>query len=205
MTFIGDIERLVAQLWPFRLPIAIGLLFAIVAFGYVAWRRGWYRVVIAHPRTSVIIVALVIVIGGPMAWILGSPLFIRPEAIIEDAPVAAAGATTTTLLEGEFEGADDFHFGRGRAALIEVAPETYVLRLEDFSVLNGPDLFVYLSPDPDGWTEDAINLGALRSTDGTFSYDVPEGVDPGEIGSAIIWCRAFSVLFATAALSSPNA
>ena len=45
---------------------------------------------------------------------------------------------------GMFEGADDFHFGRGDALLIETAPGAYTLRFENFSVRNGPDLFVYL-------------------------------------------------------------
>jgi hypothetical protein len=74
------------------------------------------------------------------------------------------------------------------------------LVLEDFSVQNGPDLFVYVSPDPDGWTEEAVNLGELKATDGTFSYEIPPEVSAGDIASAVVWCRAFSVLFATATL-----
>ena len=42
-------------------------------------------------------------------------------------------------------------------------PGSTRLRLEDFSVRNGPDLFVYLSPDPDGYADGA--LGA-RSAEG---------------------------------------
>ena len=35
----------------------------------------------------------------------------------------------------------------GTASIIEIAPGRYHLRLDDFSVRNGPDLFVYLSPE----------------------------------------------------------
>jgi hypothetical protein len=103
--------------------------------------------------------------------------------------------------EGEFQGADDFHFGRGKALLIETAPGQYTLRFEEFSVQNGPDLFVYLSPNPDGFDDAAINLGGLKATDGAFNYDIPPGTDVSQFKSAVVWCRQFSVLFAWATLS----
>ena len=56
----------------------------------------------------------------------------------------------TTVASGEFRGTDDFHFGSGTASIIEIEPGRYHLRLEDFSVRNGPDLYVYLSPAADG-------------------------------------------------------
>jgi len=115
-----------------------------------------------------------------------------------DAP--ASGFEAHVVRQGEFEGADDFHFGNGSALLIESEPGVYVLRLEDFSVRNGPDLFVYLSPDPNGYTDAAIDLGDLKGTDGAFNYDIPPGTDVSKYQSAIIWCKAFSVLFATATL-----
>lgn len=99
---------------------------------------------------------------------------------------------------GQFVGSDDFHFGRGTASILETSPGRYHLRLEDFSVRNGPDLYVYLSPDPDGYADDALELGTLKATDGSFGYDIPEGVDPARFRSAIIWCKQFSHLFATA-------
>jgi hypothetical protein len=102
------------------------------------------------------------------------------------------------LLAGQFVGADDFHFGSGTALLIATAEEEFVVRLEDFSVRNGPDLFVYLSTNPEGWSEDALNLGELRATDGSFNYDVPAGVDVSIYRSVVVWCKAFAVLFSTA-------
>jgi uncharacterized membrane protein len=100
--------------------------------------------------------------------------------------------------QGEFAGADDFHFARGQALLIETAPGEYTLRFENFSVRNGPDLFVYLSTDAEGYSEDALLLGELKGTDGAFNYEVPNGKDVSQYKSAVVWCRAFSVLFATA-------
>jgi len=102
---------------------------------------------------------------------------------------------------GEFKGTDELHFGRGQAQIIETAPGRFVLRLEDFSVQNGPDLFVYLTPAEDGESVDgAINLGALKATDGSFNYDLPAGTDITNYRAAIVWCRRFSELFAVARL-----
>ncbi len=129
-----------------------------------------------------------------------------PTTAVTDAPTdaptgaPASGFEPHVVSQGEFEGADDFHFGRGTALLIESEPGVYVLRLEEFSVRNGPDLFVYLSPDPNGYTDAAINLGDLKGTDGAFNYDIPAGTDVSQYQSAIIWCKEFAVLFATATL-----
>lgn len=119
-----------------------------------------------------------------------------PTPVPSDAPTPAFEAHVVSL--GQFEGADDFHFGSGTALLIENEPGVYILRLEEFSVRNGPDLFVYLSPNPAGYDDAAIDLGTLKGTDGAFNYDIPPGTDVSQFESAIVWCKAFSVLFATA-------
>ena len=128
------------------------------------------------------------------------------EAPATDAPATEAPTDAAfepqVVAEGTFEGADDFHFGEGTALLIETEPGVYVLRFEDFSVRNGPDLFVYLSPDPDGYADDALNLGGLKGTDGAFNYDVPPGTDISQFESAVVWCEDFAVLFATATFGS---
>lgn len=101
-----------------------------------------------------------------------------------------------------FSGADAFHFGRGAAQVIETAPGRYVLRFEEFSVRNGPDLYVYLSRDADGSSvEGAVNLGKLKATDGAFNYEIPEGTDIARYKTAIVWCRRFAALFAVAPIA----
>jgi hypothetical protein len=117
-----------------------------------------------------------------------------PDPTLTPSPFAP-----TTVATGEFEGTDEFHFGSGTASIIEIAPGRYHLRFEDFSVRNGPDLYVYLSTDPGGYSDDALEVGLLKATDGSFGYDLPDGIDPARFRSAIIWCKQFSHLFATAA------
>jgi hypothetical protein len=123
------------------------------------------------------------------------------------APTAAATAEPTSeptappvVRSGDFAGADDFHFGSGRAT-VTVAPDgNSTLRFDDFSVRNGPDLYVYLSPDPAGYAEGAIELGRLRATDGSFNTPIPPNTDATGARSVVIWCREFAVLFAVAPL-----
>ena len=90
-----------------------------------------------------------------------------PSVVPSGAPTApptpaATPFAATTVATGEFSGTDDFHFGDGTASIIEVEPGRYHLRLDDFSVRNGPDLFVYLSPDADGYADDALELGQAQ-------------------------------------------
>jgi len=133
----------------------------------------------------------------------GAPASPSPTPDVTAGRPAATPQTTfgpRVTLQGEFHGADDFHFGRGKALLIETEPGRHTLRFEDFSVRNGPDLFVYLSPSAGGNAEGSIDLGGLKATDGAFNYDVPPGTDVSQFKSAIVWCREFSVLFAVAPL-----
>ena len=208
MEIFGDLERFfVDVIWPVRVPLAIALVVGMALFVYIAWRRGWFAVARAHPRPVVVGLVLFIAVAGPLGWIVGSPLFIRPE-LGEVTPVAVAastGGSATTLTTGEWQGADDFHFGSGGARIVESADGSLSLVLEDFSVQNGPDLFVYVSPDADGWVPEAVNLGELKATDGTFSYEIPPEVSAQDIASAVVWCKAFGVLFATATLDAATA
>ncbi len=124
----------------------------------------------------------------------------RPTATATAAPPSVAPIARS----GAFHGSDDFHFGRGTARLIEVAPGSFVVRLEDFAVRNGPDLYVYLSSRADGYSDDAIELGRLKADTGNQNYAVPAGAldDPSRAASVVIWCRQFSHLFATAPLAA---
>jgi hypothetical protein len=124
----------------------------------------------------------------------------RPAASPKPATAAPTSPPFTpgARLSGSFTGTDDFHFGRGTATIVETAPGAYVLRLDDFSVRNGPDLYVYLSPDKSDYVRGALELGKLKATDGAFGYELPAGTDPADYASALIWCKQFSHLFAVA-------
>jgi hypothetical protein len=142
--------------------------------------------------------------SGAVPAISAPPAAVSP---VSPGPAVAPTAEPTPFAQsvvagGEFQGADDFHFGEGTASIIETGPGAFTLRFEEFSVRNGPDLYVYLSPDADGYANGAVELGTLKATDGAFGYELPEGLDPSEFASAVIWCKQFSVQFAVAALEA---
>jgi hypothetical protein len=139
----------------------------------------------------------------PTAEIVSDPTPAQEsEPVSEPTPEPTPEVFTPRLVSsGQLSGADDFHFAAGTALLIETEPGVYVLRLEEFSVRNGPDLFVYLAAGPDYLDDAAINLGGLRATDGSINYDVPAGTDISQFQGVVIWCRAFAVFFGSAPLT----
>ncbi len=204
MSLLGDLERFFADvIFPNRVPIGIAVLVIGGLLIATAWRRRWDRPVRAHPKRALGIAIPLLAIGLPVTWLLASPLFIRSE-LVEPTPTVGGDAGQpdgAALLSGEVVGADEFHTGSGRVAILETASGSFVLRFEDFSVLNGPDLHVYLSPDPSGYASGAVEIGTLKATDGSFNYDLPPGLDPGAFRSVVIWCEPFEVQFAHAELA----
>ena len=124
-------------------------------------------------------------------------------AATETATAAPTQAATGELISmGELIGSDSFHTASGQVLLVRGPDGELILRFQDFEVRNGPDLFIYLTPDPDGdvHVDGAINLSEIRATSGSVNYEVPDDVDPALFQSAVVYCRAFSVIFATAHL-----
>jgi hypothetical protein len=226
--FIGDLERAFASaIYPNRLLVALIGLAILVGIGILAWRRRWDVVARRHPRRTIAVALATAAIAGPLGWYLGSPLFLStsidepppvaavspPPSVPATAPPTPSGAPSASSeptstpsaapieRSGSFMGADEFHFGRGTARIVETAPGAFVVRLEDFVVRNGPDLYVVLSPDPDGYAEGGVELGRLKADQGNQNYDVPSGTDLSSVESVVIWCKQFAVLFATADLS----
>jgi len=102
----------------------------------------------------------------------------------------------TILKSGSFEGLYG-HAAAGTAKIIEVDGVNY-LRFEDFSVTNGPDLKVYLTPT--GSVDDGIRLADLKGSRGAQNYDLT-GIDRGLQGFVVIYCQPFHVYFAQAELT----
>ena len=113
-------------------------------------------------------------------------------------PAPEAGGDTKDLASGTFTGLDG-HNAAGRARLVAVDGGT-VLRLEDFAVTSGPDLRVILTMGDDPSAAGGTDLGALKGNEGNQNYEIPADVDPADIGSVLIWCRAFDVDFGAAPL-----
>ena len=185
--------------------VVIGLAVAL-PFGYYVASPLWIRTELIEPDPVAIVDPASTPV--PTSALRGSSTPVESPA--PPSTVASAGAApsrapsvaTRRLASGSFHGTDDFHFGRGTATIIETAPGAYTLRLDAFSVRNGPDLYVFLSPNAHDYVKGAVEVGRLKATDGAFGYELPPGTDPAGFASAIIWCKQFSHLFAVAPLDA---
>lgn len=154
-------------------------------------------------------------IGLAIAWWLISPLFITnrvSEAIPAPVPTSGSSPASTSipsvspvatpslevLSQGTFTGFDTLHRASGTARLIRTDGRVYVRFEDDFTVTNGPDLFVYLG-DKDKYDPNA-NLGRLKGNEGSQNYEIPSSIDLGGYSEVWVWCRAFSVPFGKAVL-----
>jgi electron transfer DM13 len=109
--------------------------------------------------------------------------------------------TQNVLRAGSFIGiGDGIHNAEGIAKIIPLEDGTYILRLENLRVTNGPDLYVYLSPDKSA--SDFVNVGKLKANNGNQNYDIPAGINLSKYDTVLVWCRPFSVLFGSAELTS---
>lgn len=121
------------------------------------------------------------------------------DTVSENLSVATMSASSNEILIGNFVGAGDgFHNAEGVAKIIQLADRTDILRSENFKATNGPDLYVYLSTDKTN--ADIVNLGRLKGNIGNQNYLIPAGTDITKYNTALIWCRAFSVIFGSAQL-----
>jgi hypothetical protein len=103
------------------------------------------------------------------------------------------------LRSGRFESVR--HPAAGTATAIRLARGGRVLTLTGFEVDNGPDLRLYLVAGParsEDEVRDYVDLGALKGNRGDQQYTLPADLDLDRYATAVIWCRAFSVLFARA-------
>lgn len=115
------------------------------------------------------------------------------------------GVQMLVLSSGDFY--DIAHEGMGLATIYQLADGSRVLRFENFEVLNGPQLHVYLAPDaviPDTVgveIEGAYDLGPLKGNIGDQNYFIPDELSLDEFKSVVIWCVPFRVPFNAATLN----
>ena len=173
---------------------------------------------------KIIISAIVAAIVIPFSVYALSPLFINttvdeklPEIVLvtksetmekdemadkmeDDTMMKDAEPRVVVLLSGSFVGVGDgIHDAKGNALVVPLENSQQILRLEDFSSTNGPDLYVYLASDTGA--SDYVSLGRLKANNGNQNYDIPEGTDLAKYDTVLIWCKQFSVLFGSAELA----
>ena len=160
--------------------------------------------------------------GAAFAWWTISPLFITTSVVetttaatVTVVPATAAPAAAPTavtagrtgspvgrlIARGQLQRVDEMHRGTGPVVLFEFQGK-HIVRFEDVAIQNGPDLHVYLGRGSGGAYDGSrdLYLGALKATNGTFTYELPAGTRLEDYRSVVVWCRAFAVLFTWADL-----
>jgi hypothetical protein len=129
------------------------------------------------------------------------------ERVVTAGPPPAATTDTTApepavnveLARGRFRSHE--HDTAGRASVVRLPNGRRFLTLTMFATSAGPDLRVRLVPGDthDGGTAGAVDLGALKGNRGDQQYELPRDT-PVNGRTVVIWCRAFSAPFGSAAL-----
>jgi len=131
----------------------------------------------------------------------------QSQSTFEAAPTESAPTVTEqVILKGDFYNLG--YDGAGEAAVYQLADSSRILRLQNFSVDNGPDLYVYLvpiDPVPNASGSDIpgyYSLDRLKGNIGDQNYELPADLDLSQYKSVVIWCQAFAVPFAAAPLTA---
>ncbi|MFQ5941817.1 MAG: DM13 domain-containing protein [Nitrososphaerales archaeon] len=88
------------------------------------------------------------------------------------------------------------HAAEGIAKILSVNGNEF-LRFEEFMVINGPDLRVYLTIDGD--VKNGEHLGKLKGSKGDQNY-LLDAIDASKYDTVVVFCEPFQVVFATAML-----
>jgi hypothetical protein len=147
-----------------------------------------------------------LVLLGGIGWYLFRPelLFVNRK-VNEEEVASVGGSAMRALAAGRFHSVA--HETHGTATIQAVGGGRRVLRLTDFATSNGPDVRIYLVAAPDAADNQTVTkagfveLGKLKGNQGDQNYDVPDDIDLTHYRAVTIWCRRFSVNFATAPLT----
>jgi hypothetical protein len=132
------------------------------------------------------------------------PTASAPAQPATGAAVPAPAPGPKTLASGSFASFE--HETRGLASVVDLGGGRRILRFEDFSTSNGPDVRVYLSAAPassdgDRFDDRYVELGELKGNIGNQNYTIPSSVNLDRYPAAVVWCKRFSVAFGAAPLT----
>ena len=138
-------------------------------------------------------------VAGFAAGIYMLPILTAPDALSSSEVAAvAAGAEYTGQFQRNLQDSDLLHWGEGT-----VSVGRNVIALQG-KIAPGPDYKLYLSPvfveteaDFARLRPEMARIGDVRTFE-NFVIPVPDGINPGEYNTAIVWCESFGE-FITAA------
>jgi len=148
-----------------------------------------------------------VILAAVAAWAAFRPerLFVNAKVNETMPAVGSSHSPETTLSSGAFHGVA--HNGSGNASIYQLSDGKRILRFTNFQTSNGPDVHVYLIAANDATDSETVKkagfreIGSLKGNIGDQNYEIPSDVDLAKYHAVTIWCKRFSVNFATAPLS----
>jgi hypothetical protein len=142
---------------------------------------------------------------GEVEKVLAGMAKVAQEMSEEMSGAMTAAAKVKT---GSFRDADGFHKGSGQASIYRLKDGSHLLRLDNLKVTNGPSLHVILTKHANPMTRADVDqgytdLGKLKGNIGNQNYAIPADPDLSSKASAVIYCKAFHVIFSVADLQNP--
>lgn len=160
-------------------------------------------------RSSIrsLIVGVIGFLVGLTAMLIVYPFIFPPPTVNEK---IANIETKTKVATGMFihpNPKDRAHYGKGSVSVYKSKNQYEVLLGKDFKVGPGPAFHVFLSDARNITTNAAfknskkIDIGILKSFQGSQVYPVPSQVNMSEMHSVVVWCVSFSQLITSANLN----
>lgn len=154
---------------------------------------------------SFLVVLGVLLLGALTYWLI-SPAFISTR-VDDPSPVTGTPGEESRAPQERISSAVPIvdtpgHDASGSVRIVEGIDGSRELYFENFTTVNGPDLYVYLATDREA--TQFVSLGRLRATEGNIRYTIPEDVDLTKFRYALTWCQAFSELFNSADLANAS-
>lgn len=150
-------------------------------------------------KLAIVIIVLIIAVG----YHLFSPLFTVKQMdeklptvnYVMGSPIGTTIKPVIEELSGELTSFDKP--ASGKVAVYDNYGQK-ILRFQDFEIMNGPGLSIYLATDISA--EDSVRLGEVKATRGNVNYDVPVGLDLEKYDTVLVWCDTFNTLYSYAEL-----
>lgn len=134
----------------------------------------------------------------------------NPLREMTDIERAAEKENMEAMSDGNVEKAGSFerrsHPTSGSIQIVEKDGHALVILSDDFKSDSGPELHIILTEHAnpkssrDVHTGEYVDLGILKSTKGTQTYEVPTD-KIGNFKTAVVYCKPFRVIFGLATLS----
>lgn len=113
-----------------------------------------------------------------------------------------------TVASGTFGKIDAVRWAQGTVNVYRDASNGLLLRLDGFSMQNGPDLHLYLSAadSPQNFAALTVSdlapldVGTLKTTYGSQNYTLPSGTDLTPFRSAVIYSTSLDLIYSYAPL-----